>query len=73
MSKLLERLDELEKAAQSAHYLDRETYEYERALWAAYPKLRAVAEAAESVVVDDHPVTWRNLRQALAALEEGEG
>lgn len=35
-----------------------------------FEKYRAVVEAAENLVVDDHTLTWRKMREALAALEE---
>jgi len=82
MSKLFERLDELEKAAQSSteDYDDDERCDTEKnfrfvyAVAAAYPKLRAVAEAAAAWYVawdsdNGFRVEREALRDALAALE----
>ena len=75
MSKLLERLDEL--------YLRKPTkrgeLQYDRyqrlasALVDAYPKLRAVVEAAREVVRDPYTDEIEHLAGTLKALEEGEG
>ena len=91
MSKLLERLDKLEKAAQSVpeDYDDErcdtaENFNFVYAVAAAYPKLRAVVEAAEKLsetcrdilpggsaeAIGDFYGDTYELADALAALEE---
>jgi hypothetical protein len=76
MSELIERLDELLRAAENAPYND---YEIERnyleALSDAYPKLRAVVTASQIFVTrrgsgDNAHFEYQALIRALAALEE---
>lgn len=67
MSKLIERLDELNKSPTVCAY-----EEFTTELAEAYPKLRAVVLAAKAWAWINEPTTMQEqeLQDALAALEE---
>lgn len=76
MSKLLERLDKLEKAVHyvtpdgQQHYSPCDDIRFKEELAEAYPKLKAVIEAAREVVQYPNPDEIEHLARTLKALEE---